>query len=171
MTHNPHAHCGYCGSKFTSEAWPRVCGACSRITWRNPLPVVVAVMKIGRGVLLIRRNIQPGYGKLALPGGFLDYGETWQEGMARELREETGIQMPPSSFNLHRVASSADKKHVLIFGVTPWHIIEDRALAQVKAFQPNPEVSELVITERPVELAFQTHTEVLAHYLGGTHAV
>ena len=158
-------YCSHCGFKFVSEIWPRVCGVCNEITWRNPLPVVVAVLKIGQGVLLVRRRSQPGYGKLALPGGFLDYGETWQEGVARELQEETGVEMPPSSFKFHRLESSADKKHILIFGASPWYIMEDQALAQIKAFQPNSEVSELVITERPVELAFQTHTEVLAHYL------
>lgn len=120
------------------------------------------MVKIGRGVLLVRRNIQPGFGKLALPGGYLDAGETWQEGTARELREETGLDVHPDLFNLHHVASSLDKKHVLIFGRSPF--FPNAGL--LDTFKPNHEVSELVIAETPVELAFKTHTEVLARCLG-----
>jgi len=45
-------------------------------------------------VLLIRRKLNPGKGKLALPGGFLDQKETLVEGCLRELREETKIDVP-----------------------------------------------------------------------------
>jgi 8-oxo-dGTP pyrophosphatase MutT (NUDIX family) len=40
---------------------------------------------------VVRRAIPPARDTLALPGGFIDYGESWQNAAARELREETGI--------------------------------------------------------------------------------
>lgn len=43
-------------------------------------------------LLLIRRRNAPFKGRYALPGGFLEYGETTEEGARRELREETGIK-------------------------------------------------------------------------------
>jgi 8-oxo-dGTP diphosphatase len=158
-----HTYCSYCGAKFPTKPWPRTCDVCNQTTWKNPLPVVVAVVMIGRGVLLVRRNIQPGFGKLALPGGFLDAGETWQEGISRELLEETGFDMHPDLFKLHHVASATDKKHVLIFGRSPF--LPNIGPGLLKDFKPNHEVSELVITETPIELAFKTHTEVLAKFL------
>jgi bifunctional NMN adenylyltransferase/nudix hydrolase len=45
-------------------------------------------------ILLIERKAAPGQGLLALPGGFLDPGETLFEGAIRELRQETGLKVP-----------------------------------------------------------------------------
>lgn len=52
------------------------------------------VIKSGH-VLVVRRGAQPGKGLLALPGGFLNQHETILDGAIRELKEETGIRIPP----------------------------------------------------------------------------
>lgn len=59
---------------------------------RNPYPTVdVIVYEPGLGVVLVRRNNPPpGW---ALPGGFVDYGETCEQAAVRELREETGLDV------------------------------------------------------------------------------
>jgi ADP-ribose pyrophosphatase YjhB (NUDIX family) len=44
-------------------------------------------------VLLIRRRFPPLAGRWSLPGGTLEVGETLQEGLAREMREETGLEV------------------------------------------------------------------------------
>ncbi|WP_083567808.1 NUDIX hydrolase [Hyphomicrobium sp. CS1GBMeth3] len=59
----------------------------------TPLLTVDCVAFDSRGrVLLIRRNNAPFSGHLALPGGFVDVGETVEEACRRELAEETGIK-------------------------------------------------------------------------------
>jgi len=56
------------------------------------LAVDGAVFKEDR-ILLIRRNTEPYKGYWALPGGFLDKGETLQDGCKREVKEETGVSI------------------------------------------------------------------------------
>lgn len=58
---------------------------------RNPALTVDAVLIENRRVLLIRRKNPPFQGKYALPGGFVEYGESTESAVLRELKEETGI--------------------------------------------------------------------------------
>jgi len=59
------------------------------VTYRNPFPTVdVVLIRDGRVLLIHRRNPPEGW---ALPGGFVDYGESAETAAARELLEETGL--------------------------------------------------------------------------------
>lgn len=57
---------------------------------------VDAVVEADGHVLLVRRGREPGRGLLALPGGFLDPDESLLQAALRELREETGLVLPPT---------------------------------------------------------------------------
>ena len=59
--------------------------------WRKPSVTADGLVVKGRKVLLIRRRNEPFKGEYALPGGFLEYGETMEDCVIREVREETGI--------------------------------------------------------------------------------
>lgn len=58
---------------------------------RNPVPTVDIIIAAPGGIVLINRRNRPlGW---ALPGGFVDYGETLEQAAIREAREETGLQV------------------------------------------------------------------------------
>lgn len=66
------------------------CGA-PVLVYSNPVPTVDVVIAADDGVVLIRRKNPPmGW---ALPGGFVDYGETVEQAAVREAREETGLDV------------------------------------------------------------------------------
>ena len=60
-------------------------------TPRNPFPTVDIIIEMPEGVVLIERK-NPPYG-WALPGGFIDYGESAETAATREAREETGLDV------------------------------------------------------------------------------
>lgn len=61
------------------------------------------------GLLLIRRGVPPFEGGYALPGGFMEIGETVEAGCARELEEETGLAVAPEMLRLVGVYSDPNR--------------------------------------------------------------
>jgi ADP-ribose pyrophosphatase YjhB (NUDIX family) len=68
------------------------CPACGFIHYRNPAPATGAIVARGDEVLLVRRRYAPRAGAWCLPSGFMEYGETPEQCVVRELREETGLK-------------------------------------------------------------------------------
>ena len=66
------------------------CGA-SIPVYRNPTPTVDIIIELADGIVLIERK-NPPHG-WALPGGFVDYGESYEEAGVREAKEETGLDV------------------------------------------------------------------------------
>ena len=154
------SHCSYCGRPFhLDQPWPRKCETCGEISFRNPLPVAVVLVPVDGGLLLVRRGIEPQPGRLALPGGYINLGETWQEAGARELFEETGIVIEPHELQIFGVHSNHDRSFLLIFGLA-----KKRSADSLPAFKPNEETIECVIQHTPTELAFPLHTQVMREF-------
>jgi ADP-ribose pyrophosphatase YjhB (NUDIX family) len=66
----------------------QVCVTCGHIAYENPKLVVGSVVSIGDRILLCRRAIEPRSGYWTLPAGFLELGETIEDGAIREALEE-----------------------------------------------------------------------------------
>ena len=98
------SHCHACGSAYGADAnaFPKTCGSCKHIHYKNPIPVAVCMVPCEDGILGIVRGIMPGKGEEALPGGFVDM-ERPEQGCSRELLEETGVELDESVW---RYASS-----------------------------------------------------------------
>ena len=152
------SHCSYCGAIYpSSRNWPRDCHSCGNRSYLNPLPVVVVLVPIAGGLLAIRRNTEPSRGTVTLPGGFLDMWESWQEGGVRELFEETGIEISAGELKLYEVMNGLDGT-LIVFGLAA-----RQPLSALKPFS-SPETLEVLLIERPMELGFSMHTQVVARF-------
>jgi ADP-ribose pyrophosphatase YjhB (NUDIX family) len=118
------------------------------------------MLPMDSGLIVIRRNIEPQKGTLNLPGGYLDLGETWQQGARRELREETSIDIPEQEIGLYDVQNGLDHT-LVIFGLAEPQPLE--------LFQPfsSAETQEVVLIKKPIELGFPMHTEVMRKFFEG----
>lgn len=89
--------CQACGGGLAPRFLPEegrerlVCTACDFVHYLNPKLVSNVLPERDGRVLLLRRGIEPSYGRWAFPGGYLELGESAQEGAEREALEEVGL--------------------------------------------------------------------------------
>ena len=92
-------YCPKCGSSEFEihNALSRHCTHCGSTYYQNPRASTAAFILNGQGDLLVaRRAKEPAKGTLDLPGGFVDNYENAEQGMVREIYEETSITVEPN---------------------------------------------------------------------------
>ena len=85
--------CGAGGPKAYSKNKHITCGKCGFEYYHNVASAAGAIIEYGSKVLVITRANEPKAGMLDFPGGFADYGESIEETLTREIREELGIKI------------------------------------------------------------------------------
>ena len=92
--------CPRCGSPLerrllkSNEPERLVCGACGFVFYLDPKIAVGTIIRSAADrIVLVRRAIDPGYGKWVFPGGYVDRGETLPTAAVREAREECGLEV------------------------------------------------------------------------------
>ena len=93
--------CPVCGSsRFEVNNFKsKHCQDCGFTYYANPCSATAAfIVNDQEEMLVVRRAKEPAKGTLDLPGGFVDMYETVEEGMAREIREETGLEARSMSY-------------------------------------------------------------------------
>ena len=94
-------YCPKCGSAHfeVHNEKSKQCADCGFVYYFNPSSATVALILNERDELLVcRRAKEPAKGTLDLPGGFIDMTETSEEGVAREVREETGMKVAKAEY-------------------------------------------------------------------------
>jgi ADP-ribose pyrophosphatase YjhB (NUDIX family) len=81
------------------------CRACGYVHYENPKILVSCLASWGDKVLWMRRAQEPYRGLWSIPCGFMEQGETLAEAAARELFEETRVQLAPESLSLYVLGS------------------------------------------------------------------
>jgi ADP-ribose pyrophosphatase YjhB (NUDIX family) len=161
-------HCPRCGAPGTGEAPgnPFRCGACGFVLFFNAASAVAAFVADAEGrVLYTRRAKDPARGRLGMPGGFVDEGETAEQALRREVTEEVGLELR----SLRYLCSHANEylyKDVryhtldLFFTATAVDPGRARSLDAVDAIEwLDP------ATVAPADVAFESMRRALADYL------
>jgi 8-oxo-dGTP diphosphatase len=131
------------------------------MTYRNPFPTVDIIIEIHEGIILVKRK-NPPYG-WALPGGFVDYGESLEEAAIREAKEETNLDITLiRQFHTYS-APGRDPRH---------HTITTAYLAYGEGTpQAQDDAKEIGIFTRnnlPEQIAFD-HKDILEDYFTGRY--
>lgn len=131
--------------------------------YQNPTAVGVALLPVAGydtpHVLITQRAIEPCLGKWALPGGHQEIGESCEGAAQREVREETGLDLPEEDFVLFH-SSPTPGNLVLVFSIGPMI-----TQAQVANIQPNQEtLAAMAAPVRDLPLCFPLHTAAVARY-------
>jgi ADP-ribose pyrophosphatase YjhB (NUDIX family) len=105
-------YCPACGKQveeriLEADHRPRLVCPDGHVTWRNPRLVVGSLPTRAGRVYLTRRSIEPGAGRWTYPGGFLEVGESAQEGARRETEEETQLRV-----EMGRLIGAYSRPHV-----------------------------------------------------------
>jgi ADP-ribose pyrophosphatase YjhB (NUDIX family) len=92
-------HCPRCAAPLAGDESRLTCASCGSVYYAHSAPAVSAVLLDDAGrVLLARRAFEPDAGLWDTPGGFLEEGEEPRAGLRRELLEETGLDVEPTTF-------------------------------------------------------------------------
>jgi 8-oxo-dGTP diphosphatase len=95
-----YRYCPVCGGQLearvlkATEPKRLVCETCGFVFYLDPKLAVGTIITDTEGrIVLVRRAIEPGYGKWVFPGGYVDRGEEVQLAAVREAREECGLEV------------------------------------------------------------------------------
>ncbi len=129
--------------------------------YKNPCSTVDVIVERDNQILLIRRKHEPFKDIWALPGGFLEYGkETLEEAAARELGEETSLQVTLNDLELFGVYSTPNRD-------PRGHVISHVYIAKKFSGTARAKDDTIDVRFHPLEnlpeLAFD-HKEIIVHY-------
>jgi 8-oxo-dGTP diphosphatase len=139
-----------------------VCPACGYVFYLAPAPVTCVLVEREGAILLVRRKYPPREGCWCLPAGFVEVGESPRESAAREVREETGLDVEIEGL-IDSWSSDEDPR-------TPVVSFAFAARAVGGRLAPGDDAAEAGFFERgeiPEPIAFSTHRRLISRALGG----
>ena len=147
----PPGWCCYaCGTRHnTPTKWPFVCDLCHTAHYCSPKPVVACIVPAWsateaskKGIVVIRRGIEPRKGELAFPGGYIDFKEDWRVAAAREFHEELGVSLDPHHFHLRGDPVTTPSNFLVLFAQYSGEVLNEAD------FRPSPtEVQEVLVLD------------------------
>jgi 8-oxo-dGTP diphosphatase len=138
-----------------------VCEACGFVFYLDPKVAVGTIIRMPEDrIVLVRRAIDPGYGRWVFPGGYVDRGEPLHAAALREAREESGLDIRIDGLiNIYSYAGRAPIIIVYAATAVAGELCGDEECLEAGVFGP---------AEIPWdELAFRSTREALQDYFAG----
>jgi 8-oxo-dGTP diphosphatase len=132
------------------------CKLCKKIHYENPKPTATLICVNENKLLLVKRAVDPGKGKWGLPGGFIELGETPNEGAIRELKEETNLKGKPFRLLGHCSHHNTIFGDVLLLGIQ----MKIENWSEMKAGDDAAEAKLFNLKDLP-PLAFSCHEKIV----------
>lgn len=138
-----------------------VCATCGFVFYQDPKVAVGTIISAGDGrLVLVRRSIDPDYGKWVFPGGYVDRGEDIRVAAVREAREECGLDVRLDGLvNIYSYVGRPTIIVVYAATVGGGTLRPDEECLEAALFQPSAIPWD--------ELAFRSTREGLQDYLKG----
>ena len=171
MQHAHHEHvysfCPVCGGALeprlltAGEPTRLACARCGFVFYLDPKGAVGTIIRDERGhIVLVRRAIEPGYGRWVFPGGYVDRGEEVPVAAVREAREEAGLEIRLDGLiNVYSYRGRAPVIIVYAATMTGGCLACDDEGLEARFFAPDDIPWD--------ELAFQSTHDALRELLGG----
>ena len=90
-------YCQRCGGGLSEKQIEGMmrphCPACGHVVFLDPKVAAVVLVADGDGLVMVKRGVEPQYGKWAFPSGYVDRGEVVEAAAVREVKEETGLDV------------------------------------------------------------------------------
>jgi NAD+ diphosphatase len=159
-------HCPSCAAARRQEgdAVRFLCDACGFVYYYNvAVSSAVLILDASGQALFIRRARDPGKDKLALPGGFIDRGETAEQAAMREVHEEAGVTLDAVEF-------LASFPNLYAYRGVEYPVVDlfFTALVQSQRASALEDVTEIVWADPAslfeADLAFPSHARALREY-------
>jgi NAD+ diphosphatase len=86
-------YCPECGKQMLMDGKFLACPEKHFVKYNNPVASAFVFIEYDNKFLFLKRNYDPAKGTWSVPGGFVDYDETAEEALIREVREEIGVEL------------------------------------------------------------------------------
>ena len=128
-------YCPICGSPHfeVNNVKSKKCADCGFVYYLNPSSATVALIINDKDELLVvRRKNEPGKDMLDMPGGFIDMYETGEEGVAREVKEETGLDATETNY-LFSYPNTYLYSGFVVHTLDMFYLIKVKSLSHIEA--------------------------------------
>lgn len=159
--------CPWCANKLGTLAIggrDRVaCDSCDFVHWDNPKPVTATLIPIDGGLVLVKRNCEPFVNDWCLPGGFIEARESPEESAAREVREETGLEVDIKQI-LGAFSPGRGINVIILF-----YLAGEKVRGKMRAGDDASDVAVFKKHELPSNVCFDLHRKMIKQFFDGSN--
>lgn len=156
--------CSMCGGRLKRNGLNLHCAACDFVNYQNARPTATAIIVKGSKTLLVKRAEEPYRGWWDLPAGYVGRGESAEDTLRREMKEELGISIQFKKFlgtYPGTATSGPDRFHILSLA----YLVAPLGMPKVVDKKEIEEFAWLSKKDFPKKIAFDSNRNIVRDFL------